>query len=171
MASLRQAGHFEAYAAALAPEHRDLLLQAVAGVWIPVDVARSHYRACDALGLSPDAEVELGRTVFERTGDTMFGTVIRLAKGTGVTPWTVLPQLQRFWERGYDGGGLRVQKFGPKEARIDLVQCSLADARYFRNAMRGLFCAVTQLFCTRAYFHEAPGARAPGTATLRAQWV
>ncbi len=45
MASLRAAGHFETYAAALPVEHRDVLFQTVAGVWIPVEVARAHYRA------------------------------------------------------------------------------------------------------------------------------
>ncbi len=171
IAALRHAGHFERYAAALPTEHREGLLQAVAGTWIPVEVARSHYRACEALNLGSDAEVELGRAVFQRTGDTMFGTVIRLAKGAGVTPWTLLPHLQRFWERGYDGGGISVSRLGPKESRIDLAQCSLAESRYFRNAVRGLFCTVLQLFCTRAYMQETPGPRQGGCIHIRAQWA
>jgi hypothetical protein len=171
MSALRDKGYFDSYALALAPEHRDELLNAVAGVWIPVEVARAHYRACDALQLSPDAETELGRAVFERTGDTMFGTVLRLAKGVGVTPWTLLPHLHRFWERGYDGGGLRVLRIGPKEARIDLIQCSLTEGRYFRNAVRGLMGSVVQLFCERAYLQEPPGPRALGAMSLRAQWA
>ena len=170
IASLRHAGHFERYAAALAPEHRDPLLQAVAGTWIPVEVARSHYRACEALGLSPDEEVALGRSIFERTGDTMFATILRLAKGAGVTPWTLLPQLQRFWERGYDGGGLSVSRLGPKEARVELAQCSLVEVRYFRNAARGLLGAVIQLFCTRAYLQEL-SARPRGGVVVRVQWA
>jgi hypothetical protein len=171
IASLRHAGHFDRYAAALAPEHRDQLLQAVAGTWIPVEIARSHYRACEALSLSPDEEVGLGRAIFERTGETMFGTILRLAKGAGVTPWTLLSQLQRFWERGYDGGGLCVSRLGPKEARVELVQCSLAEMRYFRNAARGLLSSVVQLFCTRAYLQEIPGARQRGSFAVRAQWA
>jgi hypothetical protein len=151
IASIRESGRFERYAASIVPEHRDALLQAVAGTWIRVEVARSHYSACDSLGLSPEQEVDLGRGIFRRTGDTMFGTVIRLAKGAGATPWTLLPQLQRFWERGYDGGGLCVQKLGPKEARIELVQCSIVESRYFRNAVRGLVGCILQLFCTRVY--------------------
>ncbi len=168
--AVRQAGHFDRYAAALPAEHRGELLEAIAGTWIAVEVAHSHYRACESLGLSTDEEVELGRAVFERTGDTMFGTVLRLAKGAGVTPWTVLPHLQRFWERGYDGGGLSVRRLGPKEARIDLAQCSLAEARYFRHAIRGLLLTVLQLFCTRAYMQEIAGSRQNGCMSLRAQW-
>jgi hypothetical protein len=171
MASLRQAGHFDGYAAAIPEEHRDQLLQAVAGTWVPIDIAQSHYRACESLALSSETEVELGKSVFDRTGDTMFGTVIRLAKSTGATPWTLLPQLQRFWERGYDGGGIRVAKLGPKEVRIEVVQCALADSRYFRNAVRGLFGAVVQLFCSRVHVHEVSGQRLAGTFTVRAQWA
>jgi len=171
IASLRQAGHYDRYVAALRPEHRDVLLQAVAGTWVPLEAARAHYRACESLDLSPDAEVELGRGVFDRTGDTMFGTAIRLAKVAGATPWTLMPHLQRFWERGFDGGGLRVTRLGPKEARIDLVQCPLTEGRYFRHAVRGIFGAVLQLFCTRMYMQEPPGARAAGAMSLKSQWA
>jgi hypothetical protein len=168
--ALRAAGHFDSYAAALAEEHREELLHAVAGTWIPVEIARSHYKACESLGLSPEGEAELGRAVFERTGDTMFGTMVRLAKGAGATPWTVFPQLQRFWERGYDGGGIRVLKLGPKEARIEVTQCGLTESRYFRNALRGLFGSVVQLFCGRAYVHELPG-RQTASMSVKAQWA
>lgn len=173
MSSLRRAGHFERYAGALDPRHRDTLLQAVAGIWIPADAALAHYRACESLGLAPDAVVELGRSTFRTTEGTLFGTVVRLAKGAGVSPWTVLPQLQRFWDRGYDGGGIRVLRLGPKDARLDLVQCGIAESPYFRYALRGVVAAVLQMFCGRVYVqdlaHEAP--RAPGSMSLRAQWA
>jgi hypothetical protein len=171
IACLRQAGHFDRYSSALPSDHRDHLLEAVAGVWIPVEVTRSHYGAIEALGLGAEGEVALGRAIFDRTGDTMFGTAMRLAKGVGATPWTVLPQLQRFWERGYDGGGIRVIRTAPKEARIELIQCSLADGRYFRHAVRGLIGSVLQLFCTRMYMHEVAGTRQPGAMAVRAQWA
>ena len=171
IASIRESGRFERYAASLVPEHRDELLHAVAGTWIRVEVARSHYSACDSLGLSSEQEVDLGRGIFKRTGDTMFGTVLRLAKGAGATPWTVLPQLQRFWDRGYDGGGVCVQKLGPKEARIELVQCSILESRYFRNAARGLVGSILQLFCTRVYMQELTAVRSAGSVAVRAQWV
>lgn len=172
IAALRDAGHFDRYRAALPAEHRDELVQAVAGVWIPVDIAMSHYRSCEALGLSPEAEAALGRATFARSGGTIFGTITRLAKGVGVTPWTLLPQLQRFWDRGYDGGGIRVLKVGPKEARLDLVQCAMSEHRYYRNALRGLLQAVLQLFCTRSFVQEIANPRRPRhTVALRAQWA
>ncbi len=70
MSSLRQAGYFERYAASLDPRHRDTLLQAVAGVWIPVDAALAHYRACESLGLAPDAVVDLGAGPMPQTNLT-----------------------------------------------------------------------------------------------------
>jgi hypothetical protein len=170
IAGLRKAGHLEAYSSALSSAHREVLLQAVAGTWIPIDAALAHYRACAALGLTADAEVELGTSTFAQAG-SIFGTIMRLGKGAGVTPWSILPQFQRFWDRGYDGGGLRVLRLGPKEARMDLIQCPLADIRYYRNACRGLVVTILQLFCQRLYAQEIPSMRSQGSMALRAQWA
>ena len=177
MASLRKAGHFERYQAALAAQHRSTLLDAVAGVWVPIDATLAHYRACESLGLTADAVIELGRSTFRSAEGTLFGAVVRLAKGAGVTPWTVLPQFQRFWDRVADGGGVRVSELGPKDARLDLVQCSIAESPYFRYAMRGVVGAVLQMFCSRVYVQETSDpqhpqrARTPGTMSVRAQWA
>jgi hypothetical protein len=171
LASLKNAGHYDRYVKLLDPAARDVLLQAVAGSWLPIGIGLAHYRACDALGLQPDAEVAMGRGTFEGAGAVIFGTVTRLAKGSGVSPWTVLPHFQRFWDRAYDGGGLRVVKLGPKDARIEMQQCPLADHRYFRNGIRGLVAAVFGVFTQRAYVKDVSGARLPGTMALRAQWV
>jgi hypothetical protein len=172
IAAIRAAGHFGAYEAALEPVHRDALIHSVAGIWIPIDVTRAHYRACDSLGLSPEAAATLGRSTFDRTGGTMFGTILRLAKGAGVTPWTLLPQLQRFWDRGNDGGGIRAVKLGPKEARLELIQCPLCEHPYYRHALRGLLQGVLELFCKRAYMQELPPPRrAKDSVAHRAQWA
>ena len=39
------------------------------------------------------------------------------------------------------------------------------------RAVRGLFGAVIQLFCSRAYIQELPGPRQAGAMALRAQWA
>jgi hypothetical protein len=83
----------------------------------------------------------------------------------------VLPQFQRFLDRGYDGGGIRVMRLGPKDARLDLVQCAIAESPYFRYALRGVVAAVLQMFCGRVYVQEHQGARAPASMSLRAQWA
>ena len=88
-----------------------------------------------------------------------------------MTPWSVMPHFQRFWERGYDGGGVRCTRLGPKEARLELVAVRVVDSRYYRNALRGLVMGVVELFCNKAYATESPGKRGPGTVSYRVQWA
>jgi hypothetical protein len=172
MAAVRSSGRWDTYLAALDPGHRAILLEAVAATWIPIETAVAHYGACDALGLTPDQVAAIGRGTFDRTGATVFGTIVKMAKGAGVTPWTMLPHLQRFWERGYDGGGVRVVKVGPKEALVDLVDVPLLDLAYYRDALRGHTMGVLDLFCTRSYVTTyRPSVRKPGTVTYRLQWA
>jgi hypothetical protein len=143
----------------------------VAGAWIPIDIALSHYRACEGLNLAPEQQVANGRHTFDKTRGTLMGTLVRMAKAGGMTPWTVYPHFQRFWLRGYDGGGIRVTRIGPKEARLELVAFPLNDSRYYRHALRGLVMAVTELFCTKSYMIEKTTGRAPGTVSYRLQWA
>jgi hypothetical protein len=171
IASVRTAGRFDEYAARLLPADREVLVGAVAGSWIPIDVAFAHYQACDTLGFPVDQQVANGRATFDKTRGTLLGTLVRRAKAGGMTPWSVFPYWQRFWERGYDGGGVRVTKVGHKEVRVELVSFRLADSRYFRNALRGLVTGLTELFAAKAYATERPGPRAAGSTTLRLQWA
>jgi hypothetical protein len=169
--TLREAGKFDDYMKLLDPAHRDALLQAVAGTWIPMNSVMAHYAACDALDFRHEQQFANGRAVFDKTRGTLLGTVVRMAKEAGVTPWTVLPYFQRFWERGYDGGGVAIWKTGPKEVRLEIVQVPMLDSTYYRNALRGLVTAVIELFCRKAYVVERPGVRAHGATVMRAQWA
>jgi hypothetical protein len=169
--TLREVGHYDAWYAALEPAHRDTLVQAVAGVWLPLEAALAYYRACDSLGLSSDTVGKLGGATFVRIQGTLLGTVLRMANVTGVTPWTILPQLQRFWDRAYQGGAIQVLGMGPKDALLTVTRCHLAESHYFRNALRGLTASVIALFCQKVYVHEVARKRVEGTVSLRAQWV
>ncbi|MGO8998431.1 MAG: hypothetical protein ACLQVI_34355 [Polyangiaceae bacterium] len=171
MASIRELGRFDEYTAHLPHVHRETLLSAIAGTWMPIEVALAHYEACEALGLPVERQVANGRVTFDKTRGTLMGTMVRMARESGVTPWTVCPYFQRFWERGYDGGGLSVTKLGPKEARMDVVQVQLNECRYYRHAVRGLATAVFELFCQKAYVAESRGPRAPASVSFRIQWV
>jgi hypothetical protein len=167
---LRAAGYFERYEASLPADARELLVNAVAGAWFPVDLAVTHYAACDALHLSADQMTAFGRAVFDKTRGTLLGTMVRMAREVGATPWTVLPHLQRFWDRAYNGGALRVVKTGPKEARGDVVQARMCESLYYRHALRGLLVGVVELFAQKAYVSIKPDHR-PGAVTYRIQWV
>jgi hypothetical protein len=173
VASLRDGGFAEAYAAVSPPEVQAAVDSAVAAMWLPIELAVAHYLACDELGLSNDTVAQLGRGTFERTKGLLLGAATGIARGAGVTPWTLMPHLNRFWLRGFDGGGVRATKRAPKEVDVDIVECPLMRSRYYRAALRGLFTVLLELVCAKAYVHE----RASGTGSsdtgiaLRAQWV
>jgi hypothetical protein len=169
--SLQAAGFGEAYAAISPPEVQSAIASAVAGMWLPVELAVTHYAACDELHLSNDSCAQLGRATFERTKGMLLGAATGMAKSAGVTPWTMMPHLQRFWHRGYDGGGLRATRRGPKEVDVDIVDCPVLRSRYFRAALRGLFTVLLELVCEKAYVHERPFGDAPSSGGMRAQWV
>ena len=168
--SLRDAGHFDRYVKALSVEHRDFLLGTVAGVWVDVAYAAAHYEACTTLGLSPDRQLAIGRGTFDRTKVTLLGTSVRMAQSAGVTPWTLLPHFHRFWSRGLDGGAIRVERLGPKDAQLDLKECRLVEIEYFRHGLRGLVTGMIELFCRKAYVREQRG-HTSTSLSFRAQWA
>jgi len=171
MGALEKAGHKERWASLIPSETREALQYAVPGVWMRIEIALAHYRACEELGLPDDAAAQLGASTFSRIKGTLLGTMLRMAQGTAVTPWTMLPHLQRFWNRAYDGAAIRIVKTGPKDAQLDLAQCALADNAYYRPALGGLLRSVLELFAARAYVRERRGRRPPGTLSLQVQWA
>jgi hypothetical protein len=168
--ALRDRGHLDAYYKSLEPSMHDTMRSLVVGVWVPMSLARAHYEACDRLQLGATEQIALGRAVSDRAQGAMLGTVVRMAKGAGVTPWTVLPQYRRLFERGVRGGGISVVKIGPKEARIDIVACELFEVPYFRVAFRGILQGIAGLFCRVSFIHDVPTAQR-SDASYRFQWA
>jgi hypothetical protein len=171
LGALDKAGHRERWAAQMPSEACEAVQYAVPGVWMRIEIGLAHYRACEQLGLSDDDAAQMGASTFARIKGTLLGTMLRMAQGAAVTPWTVLPHLQRFWNRAYDGAGIRILWTGPKDARLDLAQCALADNAYYRPALGGLLRSVIELFAARVYVREHRGRRPPGTVSLHAQWA
>jgi hypothetical protein len=171
MASIDAAGLTNAYAAVAPPEVRSAIKSSVAGMWIPVETAVAHYLACDRMELSSESASTIGRGTFSRTKGLLLGTATGLARGAGVTPWTLMPHLQRFWLRGLDGGGVRAEALGPKEARIDVVGCPLFTSHYFRAAYRGLATSLFELVSQKVYVHEIPRGGMDANMSIRVQWV
>jgi hypothetical protein len=170
VASLRDRGHFAAYAARLPHGLHETIVDNIAGVWVPVEDALAHYTACDDLALYAEAQRKLGEATWERTKGTLLGTVVRLARTAGATPWTFFPKFQRFWSRAYDGGGVRVLRVWPKDAQIDCVENVLFTSGYYRNAVRGLVSEVIRLFAATAVVRERAATRS-SAVTMHAQWV
>ncbi|MGO8993150.1 MAG: serine/threonine-protein kinase [Polyangiaceae bacterium] len=170
-ATLRGLGAWERYQAAIDPKHRDALLSAVAGVWMPMDVARAHYTACDTLGFSESELVEIGRSAMRRANATTLSLVSRMAQGVGVTPWTVLAQVPRLKSATLDDGFVAVARLGPKEARLEYVGYPLAGIRYNRVTWRGIVIGTVELFCQKAYVKEIPAQCDERSLVLTLSWV
>jgi hypothetical protein len=145
LAALRSRGHFERYVTLVSPAHRAAILETLAPEWLPVEVGHAHYRACDALELSPTELREMGEEVGERIQGTFIATLIRSARTVGLTPWLTLSQFQRLRERLSPGGGVVVVKTGPKDATIEARQIPLFGHAYFRAAFGGVIGSAIKL--------------------------
>ncbi len=167
----RGAGVWEQYEAALDPKYAHEVLSAVAGVWLPMDVARAHYLACDRLALTDVELVEIGRAAMRRANATALSLVTRMAQGAGVTPWSALGQVPRFWSATCDDGFMGVAKLGPKEARVEVVGYPLAGIRYNRVTMRGITLGCVELFCQKAYVKEISAQCDHRTLVIKLSWV
>jgi hypothetical protein len=168
--ALKQHGYYDRYAALLPRERQEDMFSLVAGIWVPISLARVHYETCEKLALPTSDQIAMGRAVGDRAQGTILSTGVRLAKAAGVTPWTVLPQYPRLWSRGVDGGALAVFKLGPKEARIDIVGCELFAIPYFRTAFRGVLHGMAALFCRTSFIHDVP-TTSTDDASFRFQWA
>jgi hypothetical protein len=171
IAEIRNDGLFDAYLTAISPEHRSTLVDLTAGRWIPVDVAAAHYRAYDTLGFAPAEQVARGRRGTASIGRTIFGSAVQGAKSMGATPWTLFGQFPRFWARAYDGGALSIYKTGPKEAHIEIAECSLLEIPYFRRSLQGFTTGLLAMVCQTIYMHEVASTLGSHAARFRAQWV
>ena len=140
MASLRQHSLFERYRQLLSPAHREVVLSTVAGVWLPMDLARAHYEACEALGLSMQEQVGIGMEVSAKIHATLLGTVVRMARQAGVTPWLLLSRGHQMYSRLFQGGGgIRVPSTAPRRPAPTSAACRSSLLPYFRHAVRGIY--------------------------------
>jgi hypothetical protein len=167
--SLRERGHFARYDELLTTQRAEIL-ECVAGTWLSMETAHAHYTACDGLNLPIEEQLAMGRAVGARAQGTILQTTVKAARGAGVTPWTILPQFDRLWRRGANGGGISVVKTGPKEARVEILGCTLFDVFYFRNAFRGVLLGIGDMFCRSPFVHDM-ARRTPGEAAFQLQWV
>ena len=136
--ALTERGLFARYSERLAPADRTILDNIIAGRWVPIDVALSHYRAIEALALPTSEQVALGGAVGNQIQGTLVATLLRMAQGLGLTPWTGVQQYARIWDRLFLGGDLLVEKIGEREAAVTMYNLSLLEVPYFRVALRGL---------------------------------
>lgn len=173
MQSLRGRGLFERYCELLPNELRDEILTSVAGAWLPLRLAEAHYTACDRLGLSAEQQRGMGHDVSKRVHDTFLALVVKMARGVGVTPWSLLPRGNDLYGRLMrGGGGIQVTKVGNQEARVELVGVPLTRIPYFANALLGMYEAGLGMFAERIFVRPVQAQTQPGRhVTLRVQWI
>lgn len=145
LSTLRKRGHFDNYLRHLDVAHKAVILETLAPEWLPVEVAMAHYQACDALELSVAELQEIGEDVGSRIQGTFISTLVRNARTLGLTPWVPLGQFNRLRERLMDGGGVAIDKTGPKDAIVDLRQVQLFKCTYFRVAYCGVIASAIKL--------------------------
>lgn len=148
LASLRARGLFARYDLAQRSRHRDAILNCVAGEWLDINVAFAHYEACDAIGLSREEQVGIGRDVSKRIHDTFLRLIVKVARGVGVTPWTLLAKSNTLRARLLNGGGIRVTRLGRTSARIEIAEIPLFRVPYFQNAVLGVYQAGVELLAS-----------------------
>jgi hypothetical protein len=169
--TLRERGDYDRYLTLLEPRFRDVILKSIAGEWLPTEVAIAHYEACGALGLSNSEIVARSLDVTRRVHQTALSVAVRLAREVGVSPWTLYAQLDRVWDRVWQGGGVSVTKRGPKEAIIEVVRWRCAAVPYCRTAMPAVVLAVTEMFCRKAYVRDVTGDPQGDSLVLKSSWA
>ena len=169
--ALQDNGYFDRYVTQLDPRHKETVLTCIAGTWLPIEAAIAHYTACGALGLAVAEQVRMGASVADRIQRSLLNTVVRIAAGSGASPWTALEHFHKFYDRMFDRGGTQVVKVGPKDARVEIVGLPLASVPYFVNAYRGVIQAGGALFMTRAYASALPAYASPTSLAFRIAWA
>jgi hypothetical protein len=169
--ALRSRGLFDAYRSHLDPAHRQELPDTVAGFWLPIAQGVAHYEACDRLRLSTAELLEIGENVTDRVRKSALSLAVKLAVGSGVTPWTIYGNSRRLWERIFKGGSLGAFKLGPKEARLEIVGWPLGRIEYNRVSFRGILRGLTLPFCTQAYVYEVTSLCTATTSGYRIAWA
>ncbi len=170
--TLQARGHFDAYRAQLAPEHETVIASSVAGMWLPIEVGVAHYRACEALGLPEAEQLHLGGAVVHELQRTFIGTVLRAAgRGIGVSPLLGLQKFFGVYARTIKGGGGRLVRIGPKDARVEFLGLPFADIRYFRVAYRGFIMAGCEFFAQRVIAAELSRHRSATSVAYRLAWA
>jgi hypothetical protein len=172
-AKLRQEGLYERYVSKLPSVYTEELAQLGAPCWLPLSHGNAHYAACDALELGEPAVLALAQRMSMHSEGTFLGVAANIARGTGVTPWSLAAQARRVWGRGFMGGAIGSTKLGPKELRLDVANWPCAAIPYCRWALRGLVLGLVKLVSREAYVRELRLSTLGGAhdVALQVSWV
>lgn len=168
--SLRARGLFDAYLSHLSPEQQVEVHALTAGLWLPVERAVTHYEACDRLPLTREDRLELGGDVAHRIQQSLLSVIARLARESGVTPWLVLANAEKLRRHTWQGGGIRITKTAPKDARVEWTAQPCARFAHFRDGFAGILRALCDLYARRTFVFEDPQTDV-NTVSMRVHWA
>jgi hypothetical protein len=169
MFALRELGLFDDYRKRLADAAASDVLGVMAGAWAPLETAFAHYRACEAIGLNPSTQLEIGKIAGKRACGAMLGTAVRFSRFAGATPWTLMRGGDRIWKRAYDGGGMRILRVGDRDALVETYKNPLLlELAFCRNSFRGFCVALYGLVSDQISMREARVTR--DQVDFRATW-
>jgi hypothetical protein len=166
---MNERGLVDRYRDLLPPDERDRMMLVTAASWIPLEEALIAYGACDALGLSMDHQIELGRVVSIANNGVVLRTLVQLV-GKVASPWTALGRIDRVWQSSNRGGAIAVYKLGAQQARLEFWRCPLARSAFFRTSMRGAIAAGIEPFCDRVVVNEVADYATVDGFALRVSW-
>ncbi len=169
--ALRERGHFERYLAALPAEHHAFAQAPPTFEWVPVERVLAHYAAADSLGLGTQELLEIGGATLARAQGSPLDVGLRLARGAGVTPWTMLEQGNKVYARNTRGGAVGLWRLGPKEARVEFLNVPFARFAYNRLTMRGLMTSIVAPLARTTFVREIPQLTTDLSIGYRLSWV
>lgn len=159
----------ERYLALLPERLRGGISTITAAEWIGIEDALVIYATCDALGLSYDQQIAIGRFVSSTNNGLFFNTVARLV-GKIASPWTALGHVDKAWQRSNRGGAVAVYKIGERQARLEFWQVPLARSQFFTTSMRGAIAVGIEPFCGRLVVNDVPDLATSDSFALRITW-
>jgi hypothetical protein len=160
---------FARYQERLPSQLHPIVLGALAGSWLDIDVVVEHYRAMDSLGFEVSEQVALGEAVGSTVRSYLIGTAGPLAAAGDATPWSILPHTQRTWDRLYVGGDVGIEESGPQQFIRTIYGLPLCKIPYFRHASRGIMRAVVSRWCASCEVTEL--ACTPTTLQWQVSWT
>lgn len=169
---LRDHGHGGRYLELVDPTYRATILESIVPTWLSLQVADAHYRACDALALSDNDQLAMGKAMGDRIQATYLATLMKTAKASGLSPMVLFSRFDRAWPRAFQGGSLQLTQVGPKDVVLEVRGAQLTRYSYFRRAFVGVVRAALQLGGTRAEVVKEAGFRENADVfTIAGSWV
>lgn len=134
--ALREHGHLDALLAELSPPVRSAVTDASAMSWVPIEPMTELCFGADRLRLTDSQLMQLGGVAAGSLASTVLSVVLRTI---GATPWTLVSNLDRLWDRFYQGGAVSVVRLGPTDALVAMHGLPHGATRYCRTTTQAFF--------------------------------